>query len=805
MLAALHIAATLPPNVVTLDRTRITVLTDQLLRIEQRGAGGTGGSGYDDRPTLSFPFRSAAPPVNFTIARPSAHQLELQTAALTLQLDESKLAPSGLTPAALTIEYSPAGSERATWHFGDADPSNLLGTRHSLDCYTAVEVCLAPDLMEAGLLSRSGAVLWDDTHRGRYDSPNVSTGWISQVPSTSWAGAGYRDYSFFGHGRRFLAALQDYTVVGGAPELPPTSSLGVWWSRYQNYSQDVFIEQVLDGYADHALPLGQVVMDVDWHTRPGHNSPPVDGCDGYGGFVWNSELFPDPVAWVNSMHSDSNPIGHHLTVLLNLHLDRGVDHCQPSYKAIATAIGAQPNGTALSCDIENRKWTEALFEHALGQPGKPTATQAGADAWWTDYSGCPKVCIAPACHDKPCAAVDQSNCSSSMLWSNLIFARHQTLAGNRPLVLSRWGGLGGHRAPVGFSGDSHACWATLQYQISFTSTAANVLQTWSHDLGGFYAFDDGDPTNVTGSELLLRWLQFGAVSPVFRTHCSGMYDGPHCIRRIWLFPHFEHMKAALVLRDDLLPYLTTAYRTFHDTGVGVVHPCYYEHPEEEEAYATRGAQYRFGSEVLAAPITKAAAADPLNGSVSQSVWIPPGSWVDWRGVESVVGPTNHTRSYSHAEIPLFVRYGAALPMKLRSASSQDLKWVLFVGGGAAGSGTVYDDAGQGHGYKEEEWASTQLRYTAAWRAGGHVELKISPGHRCAGGCSRWAAMRRAHAIELRGLSALGLSVGRVVCNGEALPQTTGGRGVVEPAVALLPQRWMITDEVSIRIDLEGSA
>jgi alpha-glucosidase (family GH31 glycosyl hydrolase) len=36
-------------------------------------------------------------------------------------------------------------------------------------------------------------------------------------------------------------------------------------------------------------------------------------------------------------------------------------------------------------------------------------------------------------------------------------------------------------------------------------TAANVLQTWSHDLGGFYAFDDGDPTNATDSELLLRW------------------------------------------------------------------------------------------------------------------------------------------------------------------------------------------------------------------------------------------------------------------------------------------------------------
>ena len=34
-------------------------------------------------------------------------------------------------------------------------------------------------------------------------------------------------------------------------------------------------------------------------------------------------------------------------------------------------------------------------------------------------------------------------------------------------------------------------------------------------------------------ELLLRWLQFGAVSPLFRTHCS------HCEMRPWKYPNFE--------------------------------------------------------------------------------------------------------------------------------------------------------------------------------------------------------------------------------------------------------------------------
>jgi hypothetical protein len=43
----------------------------------------------------------------------------------------------------------------------------------------------------------------------------------------------------------------------------------------------------------------------------------------------------------------------------------------------------------------------------------------------------------------------------------------------------------------------------------------------------------------------------------------------------------------------------TANRNFYDTGVAVVHPCYYEHSQEPQAYATADSQYRFGAEMLA--------------------------------------------------------------------------------------------------------------------------------------------------------------------------------------------------------------
>lgn len=71
----------------------------------------------------------------------------------------------------------------------------------------------------------------------------------------------------------------------------------------------------------------------------------------------------------------------------------------------------------------------------------------------------------------------------------------------------------------------------------------------SHDIGGFHdgsgAPGDADPKNLTGSELLLRWIQFGAVAPILRTHCD------HCERRIWLFPYFDAMRDAMRLRNAL--------------------------------------------------------------------------------------------------------------------------------------------------------------------------------------------------------------------------------------------------------------
>jgi len=96
---------------------------------------------------------------------------------------------------------------------------------------------------------------------------------------------------------------------------------------------------------------------------------------------------------------------------------------------------------------------------------------------------------------------------------------------------------------------------------------------------------------------------------------------------------------------------------------------YYSHPEADEAYDHKATQYMFGEDMLIAPITEAASA-PVNGSISKEVWLPEGSWTDWHGERTFVGPMLHSAEYSQRDVPVFVRAGAVVPMKTMVSSSR---------------------------------------------------------------------------------------------------------------------------------------
>jgi alpha-glucosidase (family GH31 glycosyl hydrolase) len=680
---------------------RATMLTSRLFRFEYSTSGS-----FDDRATFAVVNRRLPVPAFVVADGEGVVNITLSGDGLPVVI--SYRGGSGLDGLSVEID---GGS--LTW-----TPSlpfvPLNGTYQALDYEgDSVSESLAQywAAMQPGLVSRAGWSALDDTYTTRFGAGNNNWTWW-QAP-----GIVQRDVYLLLYPEMDLAgALAEWTLVSGSPALPPRRAFGIWWSLYHRYSANDFASEVLQGYADNELPLDTVVLDMDWHKEP----LSLD-CKSWGNYDWDLSLFPDPAAFVSSLHSGNNPLNRSLFLSLNLHPDTGVDNCNDRYPAIAKAMGV-PWPKVVACNFDNQTFAESVFGVYLN-----ALPLRAVNLWWTDYGGC------------------GGQVSNQMFWSNYVFGSNPHSFSNqttRSIVLARYGGPGSQRQPIGFSGDTFQHEEVLAFLIQTTPLAANVLfGFWSHDVGGFRTSrsvpGDGNPANETGSELYLRWIQFGVVSPIFRTHCD------HCERRIWKFQlHFPLMKQAFELRAALVSYLYSAAIAFSASVASApVRPIYHEAPLQEEAY-TFLHQYLFGPAILAAPVFEIGSA-----SVSKTVFLPEGTWADWEGDSLYSGPVNVTRQYTLAQIPLFVRTGSVVPLSVGAVAEEatpDLTWVLWLDPAApAAQGAVLED--DGISSKQSGVARTAIACSSDASA---VSCKVAPTE---GGFPGQRTSRR-HALQLRGLA-----------------------------------------------------
>ncbi len=490
------------------------------------------------------------------------------------------------------------------------------------------------------------------------------------------------DLYFFGHGHDYLAALSDFTQVAGRIPLIPRWVLGNWWSRYYAYTQAEYLNLV-DEFRRHDVPLGVGIIDMDWHiTSTGNES------SGWTGYTWNRDLFPYPDAFLKELHAAG------LKTALNIHPAEGVHPHEETYPEMARRMGIDPaSQEPVPFDIADPHFAAAYFE-VLHHPEE----QRGVDFWWIDWQQGGHTTL---------PGLDP------LYWLNhlhyLDLGRDQE---RRPFIFSRWPGLGGHRYPIGFSGDTRITWAMLAYQPYFTATASNVAYAWwSHDIGGHM---DG----VRDPELYARWVQYGVFSPILRLHSTS---NRFLERRPWGYDaEIERVaSSALRLRHALLPYLySMAWRAAAHASP-LVQPMYYLYPESDAAYRCPN-QYFFGSELLAAPFV--APRDPDTRLASQTVWLPAGDWFNFFSGEHLNGGRWLTFYGGLDEIPVLARPGAIVPMQApRGPAGQALEVHVFPG--AANAFELYEDDGETQAYRQGHSCIT--RFSQKW-GGDTLVLSVDP-------------------------------------------------------------------------------
>ena len=681
-----------PHAVVTIGNARFTILTPQLIRMEWAADGK-----FEDH--ASFVFLNRRLPVpKFTSSIKKdgeSETLQLKTEALSLTY-----VPAGdgkFTPDNLHVEFTLNGNQ-VTWRPGMQDTGNLMGTTRTLDGALGNKT---REPIDAGLISRDGWTVVDDSTRPLFDSADFSFRegesspwpWVLQRPPGD-----RRDWYFFGYGHNYRQALTDFTQVAGRIPLPPRFAFGAWWSRYWAYSDQEF-EALVRGFRDNDVPLDVLVIDMDWHLTFHQNwfSNEKDQSGhtlGWSGYSWNKLLFPDPDAFLKKIRSEG------LKTTLNLHPASGVQPWEDAYAEMAHKMGVDPAAKQyIPFDITNKKFATNymdLLHHPL--------EKRGIDFWWLDWQQEPNTKTAGV---------------SPTWWLNYVHFTDQEREGKRPLLFHRWGGLGNHRYQIGFSGDTISVWDSLAFQPWFTATAANVgYAYWSHDIGGHMP-------GAVDPELYTRWIQFGIFSPILRTHTT---KNPDSERRIWAYPepYADIMRDEFHLRYALVPYIYTEARRTYDTGVAFLHPLYYNWPEEEQAYAAKN-EYLFGENMIVAPVVSPI--DQSTGLASESVWLPKGEWIEWNTGRHFTGPADLTRRFSILETPVYVRAGAIVPMapKMSSTSEKPVDPLILtifpLAEGQKSTYTLYEDSGKARDYQVGKAAWTDLR---ASEVDGDLTVTISP-------------------------------------------------------------------------------
>lgn len=717
-----------PGAVVTSGNARFTVLTPEMIRIEYSDKGV-----FEDRATFTVVNRQLDVPQYKTSEDETF--LYLETAKLKMKYRKGsnpKTLPASSSNLSITIDHN---GREVLWYPGKPDPMNLKGTCRTLDGSNGQN---KRSEMEDGLISRSGwAVIDDSWTSARADGSrsfaleadeNLGYDWWSERNDPH-----AMDIYFLGYGNNYKKALSDYTSIAGKIPLPPAYVFGYWYSKYSSYSADDY-RDIMNNLSSNDIPTDVMILDMDWHWN-GSEGSMSGGRGGWTGWSWNTNLIPDPVGLLKEMH-DRN-----FKVALNLHPADGVNSVESPefFTAMNEDLRGKYNvnassGKTIPWYLDYTDFTDSFFRTIIREH-----ESEGVDFWWLDWQ---QHLTSP-----------YTNGLGQTFWCNHVF--YNDMAANRPdrrpVIFHRWGGLGSHRYQIGFSGDALINFPTLAFQPYFTATASNVgYGYWGHDLGG-HAFTD--EKTVNDPELVLRWIQFGVFTPIFRTHAT---NDSRIERRMWMFPNFPDMLEAVKLRYSLFPYIYTMAREAYDTGISLCRPLYYEYPEVEEAYAYEE-EYFFGCDILVAPIVEASE----NGVCTKTIWFPEGNWWSVATNELIEGPCTMTMEFSKTDIPYFYREGSIVPLNpasVKNVTEHPEHLVINVVSGKEGKGKLYEDEGDNSDY-DVAFATTAFTQTLN---GNKRTLVINPRE---GNSSNLPAMR-SYTVNVYNSNA----PQAVVVNGDAITQ-----------------------------------
>jgi alpha-glucosidase/alpha-D-xyloside xylohydrolase len=477
-------------------------------------------------------------------------------------------------------------------------------------------------------------------------------------------------------------AMREFTRLIGQPAMPPKWALGYMQShRTLSTEQDLLAEART--FREKKLPCDTMIYLGTGFCPAGWNL-------GHDSFQFNSKVFDrEPAAVIKDLHA------------LHLHVALHVVPLQRDYPTLHGQIPPAPGESRDPLNID-AYWQR---HHDL--------FAAGVDGWWPDEGDWFDVPSRLARH--------------RMYYEGPLNDRPNV----RPWDLQRNGYPGIARTGGWYwSGDIASTWRTFAEQVKVGQNASlSVSPYWGTDTGGFYP----TPTKEYTGELYVRWFQFSAFCPSFRSHGRtwklhtpiGWNTGetgpiesrpppdPSELHNAEVEPICRQY---LNLRYQLMPYSYTIAREAHDTGMPLMRALWLHYPLDAEA-VKRGDEYLWGRDLLVAPVVQ-------RGATRRELYLPPGDWYDWWTGEIAAGGRAVTRNVDLKTMPLYVRAGAVIPIDpVRQYVDEPVSepTTIRIYRGADGRFVLYDDDGMSTDYLTGAGTWTAFAWNDAQRK---LEIKL---------------------------------------------------------------------------------
>lgn len=567
---------------------------------------------------------------------------------------------------------------------------HVIRCAHDYDAPSGQSVCVPFVVTNYGY-----GLLWDNPSKTTVAFGfNDQTRWTSQV--------GQRVSFFVIAGKTYDEIYEGYRLLTGSVPMLPKSAYGYIQCKQRYASQQELLD-VANGYRERHLPADVLVVDWFYYTKMGQMD-------------MDPAKWPDPVAMNKQLHE----MGFHTMISVWPRFVPGSRYYDMLLKDgwfMHLADGTPTNGLPYDragSDIDTTnpdaaKWYwDTIRDNILSK---------GFDAIWADETEPDLPPNGSYFHIGP--GTEYFNVYP-LFHTAAIYDGFRRDLKARALILARDAYTGAqHNGTIFWSSDISPNWDTLKRQVpTGINFVASGMPYWSTDIGGWQylpgyhkpehppLLDPSDARENVGHyddypELYVRWFEYGAFQPNFRTHGSRNHN------EVWSYGKQAEpiLEKYLRLRYELMPYIYTLGYDAHETGAPFMRGLFMDFPDDPKV-ANIGDEYMFGPALLVAPVTD-------QGATTRSVYLPAGTdWYNFWTNERVHGGQRITVAAPIDTIPVFVRAGSILPLGAPVESTNEKQAIakVRVYRGADGDSVLYQDDGTTYDYEQGKFELTRLHW-----------------------------------------------------------------------------------------------